>query len=675
MGNEDREKEEKISFVETITAVKKEMEKLNNILSKDVSEKTLENISSLKAILDGFGRNNSEYSNNNQVKNALYFDISDLIIFFRHNRLPTGIQRVQIGIINNIFDTLSGVNVILCRIDPLLEDWVEVSTERFRRVALLSLAAGDSDDEEWRAEVDALHTLAPGKSALSFPRDAVLISIGASWGIENYFIYIREAKEKHNICYIPFVHDVVPAIAPAYCHPDDVKKFIGWLLSVLQHADYYISVSDSAKKDLITAARILGVYIPSEHIVVVTPATEIGSQKVDSGKTTNLAHWNLSRQNYVLCIGTLEARKNQIGAFEVWKKLIMMHGKEQVPTLVCISGTQGYKGDQAIDCLNSNPDLQSRAIILRGINDTDLKNLYENCLFTVFPSFYEGWGLPVTESLRYGKPVITADNSSLPQAGMGLSVLYKTGSQKALLQAVEKMIFDQKFRAAKEEEIKKNFVLRTWSQVVQDLQNKVLGMTQGATRLAWVPPLAPQGYYTLTKSDETALRAGTTSSEVYRYGTGWGALEAFGSRIMEDGAGLSMRLSPRTRRIAIHLIGPPHEHDKQDVRCYIETNLGVVLRDILVPVGKQRWVFIDLPPAEKERTFMCQVWSSSASSGVYQAGKKQSADIGVSGFFIFNEGDNREKIDFLEAVSLGGLEDYKQRTLPVTSVMVERPAS
>lgn len=47
--------------------------------------------------------------------------------------------------------------------------------------------------------------------------------------------------------------------------------------------------------------------------------------------------------------------------------------------------------------------------------------------FTIYPTFYEGWGLPVTESLRYGKVPVTSDSSSLPQAGGGFSVQFETG--------------------------------------------------------------------------------------------------------------------------------------------------------------------------------------------------------------------------------------------------------
>ena len=51
------------------------------------------------------------------------------------------------------------------------------------------------------------------------------------------------------------------------------------------------------------------------------------------------------------------------------------------------------------------------------LTDADLKVLYEGCLFTLFPSFYEGWGLPVTESLAFGKPCIASNRSSIPEAG------------------------------------------------------------------------------------------------------------------------------------------------------------------------------------------------------------------------------------------------------------------
>src|SRR3546814_3450030 len=71
---------------------------------------------------------------------------------------------------------------------------------------------------------------------------------------------------------------------------------------------------------------------------------------------------------------------------------------------------------------------------------------------TVYPSHYEGWGLPVTEALAHGQIPVIADNSSLPEAGNGFALTFRSGSVASFVAALEKMVFDRGWKAARSEE-------------------------------------------------------------------------------------------------------------------------------------------------------------------------------------------------------------------------------
>src|SRR3546814_18427721 len=73
---------------------------------------------------------------------------------------------------------------------------------------------------------------------------------------------------------------------------------------------------------------------------------------------------------------------------------------------------------------------------------------------TVYPSHYEGWGLPVTEALAHGQIPVIADNSSLPEAGNGFALTFRSGSVASFVEALEKMVFDRGWKAARERAIK-----------------------------------------------------------------------------------------------------------------------------------------------------------------------------------------------------------------------------
>jgi glycosyltransferase involved in cell wall biosynthesis len=120
--------------------------------------------------------------------------------------------------------------------------------------------------------------------------------------------------------------------------------------------------------------------------------------------------------SYVLFVSTIEARKNHLLLFRVWRRLAREMPPDKVPTLV-FAGRVGWLVEDLMTQIDNTNRLDGKLIIIEDATDSELAALYQGCLFTVFPSFYEGWGLPVTESLAFGKPCLIADRTSLPEAG------------------------------------------------------------------------------------------------------------------------------------------------------------------------------------------------------------------------------------------------------------------
>ena len=88
------------------------------------------------------------------------------------------------------------------------------------------------------------------------------------------------------------------------------------------------------------------------------------------------------------------------------------------------------------------------------INDTILKNLYKNAQAFIFPSLYEGFGLPVLEAFSCGCPVILNNSSSLPEIGGDGAIYFEPGDRESIICAVETVLFNEKFR---EDLIKKGY--------------------------------------------------------------------------------------------------------------------------------------------------------------------------------------------------------------------------
>jgi glycosyltransferase involved in cell wall biosynthesis len=88
------------------------------------------------------------------------------------------------------------------------------------------------------------------------------------------------------------------------------------------------------------------------------------------------------------------------------------------------------------------------------INDTILKNLYKNAQAFIFPSLYEGFGLPVLEAFSCGCPAVISNSSSLPEIGREGAIYFDPGDRKSIISALETVLYDEKYR---EDLIKKGY--------------------------------------------------------------------------------------------------------------------------------------------------------------------------------------------------------------------------
>jgi glycosyltransferase involved in cell wall biosynthesis len=134
---------------------------------------------------------------------------------------------------------------------------------------------------------------------------------------------------------------------------------------------------------------------------------------VDSNVSPVIAE--IISKDYVLCVGTIEVRKNPAYLFNIWK-LMVRSGRANVPTLV-FAGRKGWMVQDFMDQLKACNYLEGRIVLVHDATDAELDLLYRKCMFTMFPSFAEGWGLPLGESLARGKISICSNVGGIPEVG------------------------------------------------------------------------------------------------------------------------------------------------------------------------------------------------------------------------------------------------------------------
>jgi glycosyltransferase involved in cell wall biosynthesis len=239
-------------------------------------------------------------------------------------------------------------------------------------------------------------------------------SVGVDW-IDGDLEYLAERRLRVGFRTVLAVYDLTPAEMPQYHRVHPVPDFA----QTLRTADVLLVVSESTAEDLRTFARRRALPVPP---LVRLP---LGSALVEETPTVPApmrSPGGREPDRFVLCVGTIEPRKNHPLLLDVWEMLLTEQAPDAVPMLV-VAGHRGWLATETMSRLTRTPGFGGVLQFLEQPSDGELAWLYRNCAFTVYPALYEGWGLPVSESLDFGKLCLTSNRSSLPEAGEGLTDL------------------------------------------------------------------------------------------------------------------------------------------------------------------------------------------------------------------------------------------------------------
>ena len=585
---------------------------------------------------------------------ALVFDASDLVAYFARDRLPTGIQRVQIEAISGALATSSHQVRICCFIDGR-EDWLEIPIPQFRRLAALSVKAGGRKDPEWLRAMSRLHLTLVLAGPFEFPRGAYLINLGTSWWMQNYFLYVRQAKARYGVRYIPFVHDFIPVIHPEHCVKQLVQDFISWAVGVFAHADHYLVNSEATKRDLLAVAKVIGGTVAEQNVAVIPLNADFrppGNDGEPRPAADSLSQWGLRGQAFVLMVGTVESRKGHTVALDAWAELLARHAPRTLPKLVCV-GRRGWLNAAVYERLGQNSVLAKHVTMLSDLSDDDLALLYRTCLFTIYPSLYEGWGLPITEALCYGKPVIAADNSSLPEAGGDFAVYVETGSATALAAAVDLMSFDTAYREALSARIATGFKPRTWRDLATQIDTELtrLAANDAAPAPTFQAPTAQTGrYYPVSRNVAARIWPGIGSGEVFRAGLGWHWPLAQGCWTRPQGGDLAIGVPDGPLTIYLLLMGLPAD----ECTWHVDVQDGPALSGELPP-NERKLVSFNHASGNTLHLRLSGNRAKLLRMSTGNVDREQLASVGLAGFALHRSGDAQARLHLLEAIAFGTL--------------------
>lgn len=428
---------------------------------------------------------------------TIFFDAGRLIEHF--NRVtPTGIDRVELAYARE-FRRLFGSRVVFGyslwgRVIPIADSWVDEfleatevawraqGTERTStaidalREKLGIVFPPATVEKVWsrpaasrsavfpRLVLGGLRTALPRLSRL-LPRSGDTF-VGVSHMALQKDGPVRTMVARTGIRPVFLLHDIIPISHPEYAVPTAEAKHHDRVQTMLMHAHLLIANSEDTRRVALRYAEAKGFRMPDSIV------SHLGLEPVWHQPITPVE----AQHPYFLCVGTIEPRKNHLLLLNVWRRLVERHG-DAAPKLVVV-GRRGWENEQVVDMLERSRDIRDHIIECADLPDAALKSLMAGARALLFPSFVEGYGLPLAEAMAARLPVIASNIAVFRElAGIGPDYLDPLDGL-GWLQAVEDYTDPESRRRANQIDRLRTWRAPTWeghfSRVMDEMERRGL---------------------------------------------------------------------------------------------------------------------------------------------------------------------------------------------------------
>lgn len=260
--------------------------------------------------------------------------------------------------------------------------------------------------------------------------------------IYHYFNFVAPPISKSKKVIIT-IHDMVYKILPETVNAKTLYILNRDMVRSVKRADVIITVSEHSKKDILRHLPV-----DEDRIRIVHPGLDYkfyaqGQHPDDEIIDTIRRKYRLP-EHYILYLGTIEPRKNLHALINAYE-LLPDHIRSSYPLV--IAGGVGWKAQSMLDHMRTTKSAKN-IIQLGYVDESDKPYIYGLADVFTFPSLYEGFGMPIVEAMASGTAVVTANNSSLPEAGGNAALYADAESSQSIADNILRLIENNDYRDA-----------------------------------------------------------------------------------------------------------------------------------------------------------------------------------------------------------------------------------
>ncbi|MEM7346248.1 MAG: glycosyltransferase family 1 protein, partial [Chloroflexota bacterium] len=255
------------------------------------------------------------------------------------------------------------------------------------------------------------------------------------------------------------IHDLSFVRLPETTMPGMSQHLNSWVPRSVHKADHIIAVSEATRQDLVELYQT-----PPEKISVIYHGVTPNFKPITSPEALAAVRkkYGLGDTPFLLSVGTIQPRKN-------YQRLIEVLAQIDQPIDLAIIGGNGWSNEAVFNEV-ARQNLENRVHFLGFVDDADLPTLYSAATLFIYPSLYEGFGMPLLEAMACGLPIISSNRSAMPEVVGAAGLLVDPYDTAGMVTAITKLLEDSSQRHYLAEAGKARVAEFTWGHMATQLQ-------------------------------------------------------------------------------------------------------------------------------------------------------------------------------------------------------------
>jgi glycosyltransferase involved in cell wall biosynthesis len=579
-----------------------------------------------------------------QEEKTIYLDVTDLVDYAKLNASLSGIQRVVSNLLCNIEHYLKGRKGLA--IVPVMPEYHNMRVFSLSKNLLLRMIQVLREAGVDRPRLDkAIEAVLASRAPVEPERGDIFAIAGAFWVFTHYDM-LRRLRD-NGVAFVLFVHDLIQISHPEFVFEAATRQFRHAIAETLMLVNGILTNSEFVAEDVRKfLSERTNLDLPVKAVPLATELPPLTNKSLVLSQNVR----DVIGDPYVLSVATIEVRKNHMYMVRIWERLI----KNQVPNIpnLIFVGKLGWDIKPFLDYIEGSDQLEGRLRILRRVTDFELSELYKHAMFTMFPSFVEGFGLPVGESLAYGKPCISSDRASMPEVGGKFARYVNPDDVNEGYNLVRELLENPQELERWTREIATSHKPKAWLQFSTEFFDAAAELSKEDKPLQklLIEPadIVGMGRAEVKRRDELNLTLPYLESA---RGAGWHAVETWGCWTSSRRATLTFatRLPPHTA-VAIYL-SPLLPAGTDSDKVWLKVDAGGVcstIRAIRVEEQLKAWHVVEGrtgPDGDVSIVFM--------SAGPFAQDGNREMFVGLKALAYCESSDSLSRVKILEKIMLG----------------------